>query len=52
MDDALIAALGQMIPANLVLRLTADIPQKDEPAQAAACSVMVTMNRHVYTPAT
>ena len=50
--DALIATLGQMIPANLVLRLTADIPQKDEPAQAAACSVMVTMNRHVYTPAT
>ena len=50
--DALIATLGQMIPANLVLRLKADIPQKDEPAQAAACSVMVTMNRHVYTPAT
>ena len=50
--DALIATLGQMIPANLVLRLTADIPQKDEPAQAAACSVMVTMNRHVYTPTT
>ena len=45
--DALIATLGQMIPANLVLRLKAD-----EPAQTAACSAMVTMNRHVYTPAT
>lgn len=50
--DALIATLGQMIPANLVLRLKADIPQTDEPAQTAACSAMVTMNRHVYTPAT
>ena len=50
--DALIATLGQMIPANLVLRLKADIPQTDEPAQTAACSTMVTMNRHVYTPAT
>ena len=49
---ALIATLGQMIPANLVLRLKADIPQTDEPAQTAACSAMVTMNRHVYTPAT
>ena len=50
--DALIATLGQMLPANLVLRLKADIPQTDEPAQTASCSAMVTMNRHVYTPAT
>lgn len=50
--DALVATLGQMIPANLVLRMKTDIPQTDAPAQAAACSAMVTLNRHVYTPAT
>lgn len=50
--DALVATLGQMIPANLILRMKTDIPQKDAPAQTAACSTMVTLNRHVYTPAT
>ena len=30
--DALAATLGQMIPANLVLRLRTDIPQDDQPA--------------------
>ena len=50
--DALAATLGQMIPANLVLRLRTDIPQDDQPAKTAACSAMATMNRHKYTPAT
>lgn len=50
--DALVATLGQMIPANLVLRMKTDLPQTDTPAQVAACSAMVTLNRHVYTPAT
>lgn len=50
--DALVATLGQMIPANLVLRMKTEIPQKIEPAQTAACSAMATMNRHKYTPAT
>ena len=50
--DALIATLGQMIPANLVLRMRTDIPQEDAPAETAACSAMATMNRHIYTPAT
>ncbi len=50
--DALVATLGQMIPANLVLRMKTDLPQKDTPAQTAACSAMVTLNRHIYTPAT
>lgn len=50
--DALVATLGQMIPANLVLRMKTDIPQTDVPAKTAACSAMVTLNRHVYTPAT
>lgn len=50
--DALIATLGQMIPANLILRIRADIPQNYTPGKTAACSAMVTMNRHTYTPAT
>ena len=50
--DALAATLGQMIPANLVLRLRTDIPQDDQPAKTAVCSAMATMNRHKYTPAT
>ena len=50
--DALAATLGQMIPANLVLRLRTDIPQDDQPTKTAACSAMATMNRHKYTPAT
>lgn len=50
--DALIATLGQMIPANLILRIRADIPQSYTPGKTAACSAMVTMNRHTYTPAT
>lgn len=50
--DALIATLGQMIPANLVLRIRADISQNYTPGKTAACSAMVTMNRHTYTPAT
>lgn len=50
--DALAATLGQMIPANLVLRMKTDIPQADAPAQTTACSAMVTLNRHIYTPAT
>ena len=49
--DALVATLGQMIPANLVLRMKTEIPQKIKPAQTAACSSMVVMNRHVHTPA-
>ena len=39
--DALAATLGQMIPANLVLRLRTDIPQDDQPAKTAACSATV-----------
>ena len=38
--DALAATLGQMIPANLILRLRTDIPQDDQPAKTAACSAM------------
>lgn len=49
--DALVATLGQMIPANLVLRMKTEIPQKIEPAQTAACSAMAVLNRHVYKPA-
>lgn len=49
--DALVATLGQMIPANLVLRMKTEIPQKIIPAQTAACSAMVVLNRHVHTPA-
>ena len=48
--DALVATLGQMIPANLVLRMKTEIPQIIEPAQTVACSAMVVMNRHVHTP--
>ena len=50
--DALVATLGQMIPANLVLRMKTEITQNIKPAQTAACSAIATINRHVYTPAT
>lgn len=50
--DALTAVLGQMLPANLVLRMRTDIPQDDGPAKTVACSAMATMTRHKYTPAT
>lgn len=49
--DALIATLGQMIPANLVLLLKSEIPQQYQNTPAVACSAIATLNRHVYTPA-
>lgn len=49
--DALIATLGQMIPANLVLLLKSEIPQQYQNTPAIACSAIATLNRHVYTPA-
>lgn len=49
--DALVAALGRMIPANLVLRMKTEIPQKDAPAKTAACSATVSLNRHIHAPA-
>lgn len=49
--DALAATLGQMIPANLVLRMATEIPQTIETTQAVACSAIVTLNKHIHTPA-
>ena len=49
--DALVATLGQMIPANLVLRMKTEIPQTIETAQTVACSAMAVINKHVHTPA-
>lgn len=49
--DALIATLGQMNPANLVLLLKSEIPQQYQNTPAIACSAITTLNRHVYTPA-
>ncbi len=49
--DALAATLGQMIPANLVLRMATELPQTIEPTRTVVCSAIVTMNRHVHTPA-
>ena len=48
--DALIAVLGQMIPANLVLLTQTEIPQTVLRPALVAGAAMVTMNRHEHQP--
>lgn len=48
--DALAAVLGRMIPANLVLKLQAQIPQTVSRSALAVCSATVTINKHEHIP--
>lgn len=48
--DALIAVLGQMIPANLVLLTQTVIPQTVLRSTLIAGAAMVTINRHEHQP--
>lgn len=50
--EALTAILEQMIPANLVLRIRTEIEQKIKYSKMAVCSAVITINRHIYQPAT
>ena len=47
---ALLAVITEMIPANLVLRLQALIPQQVEQAKLTAAALMLTQTRHISEP--
>jgi len=48
--DALAAVLGRMIPANLVLKLQAQIPQTVSRPALVVCSATVSINKHEHIP--
>ena len=48
--DALVAVLGQMIPANLVLKMQTQIPQTILRSAFVLCSATVCINKHEHIP--
>lgn len=48
--DALVAVLGQMIPANLVLKMQTQIPQTILRPAFVLCSATVCINKHEHIP--